>query len=299
MRIFDGIQWENFTKRLLAIKYRDDNFQEIPSYFGGDYGLEGYTLKTGLSFQCYKPDHNLTIKEQYEHQRDKITTDLGKLKKYKKELKEIFGNDLKLKEWHLITTEYKNKLLLRHCRKKEKEILKYDLDFIDENFKVVIKTINDFIPEIKTYFATTKEIIRISKSSIEPEIIQKFIEEEEIVNTLKDKYSNIYSEPEELNLQMKNAIEDYLIGKEYLNKLEAFSEELESFFEQKSIKEREIERFGNSEGLKNMTYFHNTLKDFNKMVRENFKLNFDKSTINYLTQYSVVEWLLKCSLKFN
>ena len=82
---FDGSSWEALCQKIFKRKYHEDDYQPIPAS-PGDFGLEGFTLKTGWGFQCYCPDKHYERSELYEKQRDKITADLGKLKTYQTEL---------------------------------------------------------------------------------------------------------------------------------------------------------------------------------------------------------------------
>ena len=65
---FDGNSWDEFCQQCLKIKYKED-YQEIPAFFNGDLGIEGFT-RDGLAFQCYCPSENYEQKELYEHQRN-------------------------------------------------------------------------------------------------------------------------------------------------------------------------------------------------------------------------------------
>lgn len=61
------------------MKYEVEGYQEMSAHTDGDLGIEGFT-RTGVVFQCYCPDEEYDSTKLYEHQRDKITKDLGKLK---------------------------------------------------------------------------------------------------------------------------------------------------------------------------------------------------------------------------
>lgn len=143
---FDGRSWENLCQLVFKRKYQIDGYQQIPAD-PGDFGLEGFCLKTGMAFQCYCPEKNYNSKELYEAQRDKITTDLGKLKKYQAEIRERIG-DLKIVDWVFVSPTIEKNALLSHIRSKEAEVRGWGLSIIDENFTIHIRDIDFYAAEI-------------------------------------------------------------------------------------------------------------------------------------------------------
>lgn len=133
----DGNTWEYLCQQAFKLKYGEDGYQEMASS-PGDYGIEGFTKKTGLAFQCYCPEKKYTQVELYEKQRDKITNDLDKLKKYEFNLAARLG-DTKIKQWVFVTPEINNNKLLEHAEKKQNEIKLKNISILDEDFTVLIK----------------------------------------------------------------------------------------------------------------------------------------------------------------
>ena len=99
---FDGTSWEELCQIIFKRRYEDELYQKIPAS-PGDFGLEGFTNRTGRGFQCYCPSTHYDKHELYEKQRDKITTDLNKLKfeatsLLRRKMNKLFGN-LHVKEY--------------------------------------------------------------------------------------------------------------------------------------------------------------------------------------------------------
>ena len=133
----DGDEWEAFCQSCLKIKHQHHNFKSVPADSGGDYGLDGYN-SIGDAYQCYCPEKEYTDKELYEHQRDKITTDVQKLFDYQDKLRKILnGNTIKV--WHFTTPLIKSKELILHCNSKENLVRSWNLDFIDDDFEIGLK----------------------------------------------------------------------------------------------------------------------------------------------------------------
>lgn len=143
---FNGTTWENLCQLVFKKKYDQAGYQEMPAS-PGDYGLEGFTLQTGIGFQCYCPDDHYGPSELYEKQRDKITTDLTKLKTYAVQIAERIGG-LKLREWHFVTPEIDRNKLLAHARSKEAEIRSWNVPILDPCFTVYLRDADFYITEI-------------------------------------------------------------------------------------------------------------------------------------------------------
>lgn len=143
---FNGNTWEDLCQLVFKSKYGDQNYQEMPAS-PGDFGIEGFIKNKGVAFQCYCPDHLYTQEVLYEKQRDKITKDLGKLKKYEHQIASRIGSE-KIKEWVFLTPEITNNKLLEHAQTKEKLILDWNLSIIAPDFKVVLKDADFYAQDI-------------------------------------------------------------------------------------------------------------------------------------------------------
>lgn len=146
-----GNAWEDLCVRCYRIRYQKDNYTAIPATQGGDAGIEGFTYK-GVVHQCYCPERDYSDNELYEHQRNKLTADIEKLKKNADRLKALGVPPVV--EWHFNIPEYKDTRILAHAESKRQEVIKAkkdkpsDYTHIADDFQIVIKTAEDFAPEI-------------------------------------------------------------------------------------------------------------------------------------------------------
>ena len=92
-----GNAWEDLCVQCYRIRYQKDNYTAIPATQGGDAGIEGFTYK-GVVHQCYCPERDYSDNELYEHQRNKLTADIEKLKKNADRLKALGVPPVV--EWH-------------------------------------------------------------------------------------------------------------------------------------------------------------------------------------------------------
>lgn len=121
-------------------------YQEMPAS-PGDFGLEGFTLYSGIGFQCYCPDDHYGPTELYEKQRDKITTDLSKLKTYAAEIRDRIGAT-KLRQWYFVTPEVDRHKLLAHARAKETEVRSWNVPILAPDFTIELRDADFYITEI-------------------------------------------------------------------------------------------------------------------------------------------------------
>lgn len=162
---YDGDEWEDIIDRCYRLRYQWDGYQKVPANFKGDSGIEGYT-KSGIVYQCYCPEKQYTDGELWENQRIKVTKDIKKLINNGEKLKEL--GVIKIKEWHFVTPEQRDKRILIHCENKRKEVLQkkkeLGLDYIDDNFQVLVKVGQDFVEEINklVYLGKSKFDIRLN-----------------------------------------------------------------------------------------------------------------------------------------
>lgn len=129
---------------VFARKYQ--GFQAMPA-FPGDYGIEGYTKPDGWAFQCYCPEKHYTQIELHEHLRDKLTTDVTKLRDNAKHLPKFLGTTI-LTRWIFVTPEIGSHSLLAHAQKKEAELRGWKLSFADAHITVEIQDGTFYAQEI-------------------------------------------------------------------------------------------------------------------------------------------------------
>ncbi|MEW8050036.1 MAG: hypothetical protein AB2809_06610 [Candidatus Thiodiazotropha sp.] len=145
----NGNTWEALFQQIFKKRYGEEGYQEMVAS-PGDFGIEGYTKSTGLAFQCYCPDKQYTQQELYEKQRDKITKDLGKIKKFENQLKNRLG-DTKLTQWIFVTPEVNQNYLLAHAQTKQDEARKWGLSILDKDFTVLVRDGEFYSTEISHF----------------------------------------------------------------------------------------------------------------------------------------------------
>jgi len=143
---WDSYDWEEHCRILLRLRYGVD-FVPVPDKTGGDGGLDGFVRREAVAWQFYAPeDEPLSPTKRYERQRDKITKDIQKLRKYEQRVLQILG-DLVLSDWVLLTPIHESADLIVHCNEKAQVARSWALPFLTSNFNISVQDLSDFSPE--------------------------------------------------------------------------------------------------------------------------------------------------------
>jgi len=306
----DGNAWEELCVKCYRIRYQDSHYTPISASQGGDGGIEGFT-QCGVVHQCYCPEKNYSDDENYEHLRDKLTRDIGKLLKneYIKKLSE-WGVPT-IKEWHFVIPEQSDSRIVRHAETKRKEIssaimLGSTYTHVSADFKVIIKSADDFTEEIgKIILSPYKDYLLNLTTSREAIVIDYTKCESEKVDNIKRKIKaikNMSDDTDEDVVFMVNFyISSYLKGLEILNDLrlnlpdiyKGLVELAKSCKQDMEIKTRTI-----TDRLENASIFNKLVDEFEEKLIAQFSTSIDLASIGYLKQDLIASWLADCSMEF-
>lgn len=303
----NGNEWENLCVQCYRIRYQKDNYTAIPATQGGDAGIEGFTYK-GVVHQCYCPERDYSDNELYDHQRDKLTVDIEKLKKNANRLKALGVPPVV--EWHFNIPEYKDTRILTHAESKRQEVIKAKKDkpsdyvHIADDFQIVIKTAEDFTPEIS-------RIIRTSLSDMQLNLAMKHLSEPNWAKCNSEKVANIRRKikaimlvedaDEALNKVVGIYVDCYISGLEIMNNLRVlFPEIYEEIYrlEQSYKREVSIKTLMNTDKTMNRTLFDTILNEFHSKLERDFSSKFTAASIGELKQDLIASWLADCSMEF-
>lgn len=301
---FDGNSWEEIIQRCLKDKYENELYQRMPANVRGDSGIEGLTVKSGKVFQCYCPESQYETRELTKKQTNKITTDLKKLVTYEGKLKKVLGAQ-KIMEWHLITPEFKDKSLVAHCRTKEKEYQVLGLDYLDSNFKVLIKEHTDFSIELRRHMLLMEYKIDISVE--EPKITNWAECDSDHIKNLTRKIRSLVDiqtiSDEEKNKKTNKIVDNFVF---YFQRGMKVIDKLEKNFPEQYNRLNRI-KLGLGERIEDECLLSHLPKDklYEKIQYELLESltkglgkNFEDTGIEQLSRRIIAEWLMLCPLDF-
>ena len=300
----NGDSWENLCNECYRIYYKDDHYTEIPAASLGDAGIEGFTA-SGIVTQCYCPERKYSDDELYEHQRDKMTKDIGKLLKNRERLKQL-GVPV-ITEWHFLIPEYKDKRILEHAEQKRKEVLEekrknpLKYDYISEDFRIWIKTAANYRVEITRLIRGTLTEVKLNLAVLKTDKVNWSRCDSEKVENIKRKVKAIIGEDsEDLEDLVNMYMNCYINGIEILNMLrEDFPDVYEDIvqLEQTYRKEVRIKTMMNTNKEINSQLFNKILDAFGNELEKSFKY-LNSASIMELKLDIVAGWLADCSMKF-
>lgn len=303
----DGDTWEKWCDDCYRDRYQSDNFTKIPASHSGDAGIEGFTM-SGVVYQCYCPEKNYTDNELYEHLRDKVTRDIGKLicKDNAKRICDIGVHHIK--EWHFVIPEYKDKRIVEHLETKRLEVLEAkagDLttfSHIDDDIRLVIKTAEDFKVELVRLIRNPLVDIKLNAAVKSIESVDWTLCDIDKIENIKRKLKAIMGPDEDDDFEdmLKFWAEAYLKGIEIMNELQiscgAIYEELFEL-EQQYKSDVSVKSKMNRDKSLNYAIFNEILDKFEETLNNEFTC-FSTATIKELKRDLVSGWLADCSLQF-
>lgn len=301
---FDGDTWEAIIQKCLKDKYEDEYYQRMPANTNGDSGIEGLTLKTGKVFQCYCPDAQYETSELTKKLQIKINGDLNKLVKYKDDLIKVLGSQ-KIKQWYLITPEYKDKSLVAYCRKKEEEYRRKNLEHLDPEFTVLIKEYTDFHTELIRHMKLMEFKIDISVDEPKDSDWKK-CNSEHIENLIR-KVTVLINEQQKTKEQKEESIKKivdsfvsfYNRGLKVLQKLEdSYVQHYQKFNRIKLSQGEKIEQECLMNILPKNELYRKIEKELEDALFEGLGEDFEKAGLQQLSRRIIAEWLMVCPLNF-
>lgn len=303
-----GNAWEDLCVQCYRIRYQNDHYTAIPAVQGGDAGIEGFTNK-GIVHQCYCPERPYSDNDLYDHLRNKLTTDIEKLIKNGDKLRALGVPPVI--EWHLNIPEYKDSRILAHAENKRQEVVKAKNDkpadyvHIADNFRIVIKTAEDFTPEISRIIRTNLTDMKLNlavQHSGTPDWSK--CDSKKVANIRRKikAVMLVYDDANEaLNQVVGIYVDCYISGLEIMNRLRiGFPEIYEDIFhlEQSYKREVSIKTLMNTDKAMNRSLFDNILNDFQAKLERDFSRRFTEASIGELKQDLVASWLADCSMEF-
>jgi hypothetical protein len=299
---FNGTSWEALCQQVFKRKYEANGYQHIPPS-PGDFGLEGFCSATGLGFQCYCPDKHYTQKELYEHQRDKVTRDLNKLKTYAPQLATILSNT-QLSVWRFVTPEIASNDLILHARAKEKEVRSWGLPFLTSDFTIELHDAEYYMLEINEIRIAAGEGIDFSST---PAVLAELIAPQEVYeeNVMRKtsarlaaksnspRYADLVS-----NLH-KQTLDSFLESDGYFRQIEKTAPVL--YFKMSRLI-NEFEHYVQEQAI---TYV-GTPQELTENVRQGLENRLTKlgtevteATAATIARHMVARWLAICSLDYD
>lgn len=312
----NGDIWEKVCQDCYRLRYQDEHYQKIDANQGGDTGIEGFT-KTGIVFQSYCPEKNYDAQSMYEHLRDKLTKDIGKLIKEENIKKQKQYGINEIKEWHFVTPRCDDSRMLSHIENQRKRVIEFKnicekseeveaqclCDHIHPDFKIVLKIADDFKPEL--YSLARNRYLDIGIDFIvdhSREIDFSSCESDKVANVTRKVKAIMSSDNEEMTNRMINFyMSAYISGIQILEELRAeFPElhvdliKLRDSYKNKAFRKTTM----NPNTGANYIIFESVIEEFERKIQEEFERVLTGVAAAEICQDIIAGWLADCTMEF-
>lgn len=312
----DGDSWESVCQDCYRLRYQNDHYQKIESTHDGDTGIEGFT-KSGVVFQSYCPEKEYDTQSLYEHLRDKVTRDIGKLIKEKNIEKQKQLGVSTIKEWHFVTPKCSDSRLLIHLESQKKRVLDFKktceqsededknglCNHIHEDFDAILKIADDFKPELYSLARNRYLDLGFDFSKDHSREIDFSTCDSEKVENVTRKIKAIMNSDEEIRIgRMVNFyMSAYLSGIEILETLRADFPEmhvdlirLRNSYKNKAMSKTTM----NPSASANYSVFQTVIDEFENQIKSEFENVITTASIAEVCQDIIAGWLADCTMEF-
>lgn len=300
-KIWNGNDWQGYCLDLLKLRYGPNGFQEIPDQDRGDCGIEGFAID-GCAFQCYASQEFANKTKMYEDQRDKMTEDLGKLRKNANRIMELLDG-IRIKTWILLVPVHASKELNAHASRKAVEIRSADppLSFVHDLFRVHVATDSYFPVERQTLAGNgCTEVCPLDTDIQTADAVDWANTHTELISNLKAKATKLptLTTEEKRTAFCNQMLLEYLKGQNALDQLrKSYPNLYEKVVQQKKQRAQELVIECLTPTAKPIMVFRNEISYFKEKLATEVK-GLGPYNASIIARESVADWLLECPLDF-
>ena len=283
---------------LLQKRYATQNahaLQLVPDQHQGDLGLEAFS-HNGYAYQCYAAEEPLSTAQLYDKQRDKLTTDLGKLRDRSREVSSLLGPVI-IHRYVFMVHRNASRHLIAHGHSKADDVRSWNLPFVHDSFSIVIETAADYAVEREAIHALPSPVIEAE------DLTEDFTRTWQGSNpTLQGralgKLSRVTGNSETQNAVLDALTQQYLIGENALERLKEITPETHrAILRARAHRERLLVL----EHPASQNRSHETLSVIAGKLTETLSRDFPTLSTQMAEVFAwatVADWLMRCPLDF-
>lgn len=298
---WDPNEWEQHIQKVLKLRYAQPvgSYQHIADEIKGDCGIEGYAID-GTAYQCYACQNWTDFGVLLEHQKNKMTLDIGKLLRNEAELLTILGN-IRIGIWNFVLPFWNDKELLKHARKKEMEVRSRKPKHTKKDFRIAVITGDEFL--VETQMLAKQDLYKFDVKNL-PDTVQTaamWMDQNkglELVTNLTRKAA-VIAKGKSAKMRegfLNQMVKDYTAGSIVLSQLEQEVPEVyEEVIKKKTDREGELETASVTNTLVPGKFFDETLTQYKAELRG--VSGISPRAVDILAREAVSDWLLRCPLE--
>ena len=294
-RSWEGKEWEGFVHQLVQIRHGAQNVQRVPDRVRGDAGLEYFTMD-GCLYQSYAPEETGDVPKAVSAMKSKASRDLKKLIKNQDTIKALLG-DLKVNRWILLCPFLDDKDVVRFVRERGDEVKAAGLPFIDDDFRALVHSQEDFAGELETL----QHLARGPKLRIEQpdqSAIDAAVGSPELVDKLVAKLERAFSgDGEALEKRKHEHLRAYLTCSNTLETMRYDHPELwERSLKCLDAEERKLQLLG-AKGAAPTEQLQSSLERLEAKLGQTLP-DIEPAVITQISAGTLSDWLIRCPLDF-
>lgn len=296
--VWYGREWQDYCILLLQKRYAMLNahsLQLVPDRHQGDLGIEAFA-HDGIAYQCYAAEEPLSVNERYEKQRDKLTTDLGKLRS-NQQLFEAMLRAVSIHRYVFIVHQHDSRKLISHAASKAVEVRGWNLPYISNAFSIVVETAEDYAVERAAIHAVPAPLvqpIRLDSGVKEDWSAQN----QDFRSTALEKLSKITSSEATRERVLDSLTNQYLQGENALDRLRAVAPEVHRGILAAKAQREDLLVLEYPTGHEaTQARLAEIAKDFTVLLRVDYPV-LTEQVASTLAWSAVADWLMRCPLDF-
>ncbi|MEU5786188.1 hypothetical protein ABZ754_00475 [Micromonospora purpureochromogenes] len=280
---------------LLRRRYKPEDLVYLPATFGGDCGIEGFS-RDGIAYQCYADRDSLTLRHRTDKQKDKLYDDTAKLQKYADRLGRVLGGTV-IKNYFLLVPEFHAVELVEYANRRAEAVRAHNLPFIDANFRVHIKTPDDYPAELRAAVLDGAAQAIVPDPSVDDGHVALFTREKpELVTTLEDKLSGVAGVLGNVEGLRNSFIRAFLQKEQIMKALEAWPETWEAVERRRVLCQEEVE-FDNEISTMDARARIRDLVSSYKAGLTSSAAGIREADAQRISFGQVGDWLMRCPLR--
>ncbi|MDH6464926.1 hypothetical protein M2302_005127 [Micromonospora sp. A200] len=289
---WSGDDWEEWCLALMRQHYGADQVQEIPATDGGDLGIEAFTY-SGTAFQCYAAQDCYSTNDLYEKQRDKLTVDLGKIRRKEAQLAQLLGPVL-IDRYMFMVPKFESFRIVQHASTKTNEYRALGLSVLTDTFQIVVCTDDAFAAAKAAVAGRMRPLV--DSPLAERASIEAWMQDNgELIGIVSEKLALKVPDPTERRRYVESLIIQYIDGQNGLDGMHLkYPEHWQDTLRCINDKERllALEYPANeSDSLSILTI----AKDLQKEIEYDVPI-IDTKMARRIAWGTIADWLMRCPL---
>jgi len=291
-----GEDFEEMCWGLLRRRYPIPDLVRLPATLGGDRGIEGFS-KDGIAYQCYADRDSLTLRHRTDKQKQKLTRDTAKLKKYTTELEALLDG-LLIENYVLMVPEFHATELVAHAVRRAKAVRDFGLNFIAANFAISIKVPQDYPAELKAAEIDGAASPLLPNPAVEEADVELFGDRKpDLISVLDGKLESLEEDNPARRVLRDELVRSFLVKEELMGGLRDWPETWEAVERRRQLQQEALRLQNQLDQAAPNERITALIDSYQADLNENVA-GLPDPDAQRIASGQVGDWLMRCPLSF-